>query len=388
MEKKKLLYALAGLGGVAAWLLFLLACSGWPAWSPDGAKALFPYVQPGSKEAGIALYDRPSGTVKSFFRFQTADSGDNTMPFAQFSRDGKKAVVTMEWDHGRSAEALVMSVTGAAPVEHYILPASKEISLPPYPEVGGSLYMGFNYIARLNLHTGAVETRKLVEGEGIHLIPAGDRILFLVYDINRPGREDKGMQVGELNPADLTLKPFFEFWESDQQKRGITELNAYSLVPEPGGPRLLTSGKVGEKAVLLLFGKSGLEQTIEPAFPVEGCRIFGVAWSADRKTAYAATSVPGKETSRTDLALAEIPLAGGPVRLTTMAHLNRSAKASDLPGIYLQVSLSPDGHTSATTTGFVPPEYLAAPEDRGLFLVNLADPARKVTRLAPPAAWE
>jgi len=31
MDKKKLLYALAGMGGVAAWLIFILACTGWPA---------------------------------------------------------------------------------------------------------------------------------------------------------------------------------------------------------------------------------------------------------------------------------------------------------------------------------------------------------------------
>ncbi|MBZ5525332.1 MAG: hypothetical protein LAP21_24155 [Acidobacteriia bacterium] len=385
MEKKKLLYALAGLGGVAAWLLFILACSGWPAWSPDGGKVLFPYAEPDSREAGIALHDRAAGSVTSLFHFQAADSGNGMIPFAQFTRDGKRAVVVMEWDRGRSAEALVLPVGGSAPAEHFLLPESNEISLPPYPEVGGNLFLGFNYIARLNLRTGAVETKKLSEGKGIHLIPGGDRIWFMVYDIDRPGREGSGMQFGELNPTDLSLKPFFDFWEPDQQKHGITDLNVYALTSEPGGEKLLASARAEDKSVLVVFGKAGVERIIQPVFPVEGCQMFGVAWSADRKTVYAATVVPGKEKDRQDLALAEIPLSGGTVKLNVVAHLIRLKDPDNLPGIYLHVSLSPDGHTLATSTGYIPGQHLVSRDDRGLFLVDLTDPARKVSRIAVPA---
>ena len=65
MDKKKLLYTLAGLGGVAAWLIFALACTGWPAWSPDGSKVLFvsSSSDPNSKDSVIALYDRAGGSA-------------------------------------------------------------------------------------------------------------------------------------------------------------------------------------------------------------------------------------------------------------------------------------------------------------------------------------
>jgi len=36
--------------------------------------------------------------------------------------------------------------------------------------------------------------------------------LYVVFEIQRPGRADKGMQFGELNRDDLSLKPSFEFW--------------------------------------------------------------------------------------------------------------------------------------------------------------------------------
>jgi hypothetical protein len=295
----------------------------------------------------------------------------------------------MEWDRDRPPELLLLPMGGQAPARQFALPETRQISLAPYPEVGGDLFMGFDYIARLDLKTGEVTTKKLSEGSGIHLIPAGDRIWFMVYDIEREGREGKGMKFGELDRGDLGLKPFFEFWESDEHKLGITDFNAYSLTVEPGGTRLLTSAHVEGKPALLLFGKSGLEQIIKPEFPVEGCQVASVAWSADRKTIYAATLVPAKQNGRQDVAIAEIPVGGGPVRLTAMAHLARERDRDNSPEIYLRVSLAPNGRTLAVTTGFLPSDWVINKEDRALYLMDLTDPARKITRFpipTPPAA--
>ena len=36
MSQRSWLHPFLGIAGLAAWLLFILACTGWPSWSPDG----------------------------------------------------------------------------------------------------------------------------------------------------------------------------------------------------------------------------------------------------------------------------------------------------------------------------------------------------------------
>lgn len=384
MDKRKLLYALAGMGGVAAWLVFILACTGWPAWSPDGSKVLFILSgpDPKSKDSAVALYDRATGSATALYSYRT--SAHDMTPMAQFSRDGKQAILVLNRNDNQPSEVLSLPLNGQKPILHVVLPGTKEVMLAPFPEVGGELFMGSDSVIRLNLTTGDLQIRKIEEGDGLLLKAAGDRVLYIAFEIRRPGRADKGMQFGELNRDDLSLKPAFEFWDADQEKLGIGDFNGLTLVPEPGGTHMLATAKAGDRPVLLLFGASGLDRIIRPEFPA-GCKIASLAWSADGRTIYAALLVPKADKNEQDLVVAEIPSGGGPLKTDSVLTLAKTKKPNDASEFAMSLSLAPDGKTLAISTGYVPPDSLKSEQDRALFLIDLTDQARKVIRIPAPA---
>ena len=385
MRRRKLLYLLASVSGLVGWLLFILACTGWPAWSPDSRKVLFPYFNPDSKDAGIALYDHAAGTVTPVFHEVTAESNP-ALAFSQFSQDGKQIIVALVSDHeGMPDEVLLLPAEGNKSVRRLVLPESKQFCFPPFPQYGNDLFLGLSYVARLNLKTGAIETKELSGGKGIHLIPDGERVWYVMYDLE--GREDdNGFQIGELSRNDLNLKSLFEVWDSDMHSRGITHLNILGLTPLPGGSGLVTSARVGDDAALVFFNRAGLDRVVKPQLPGKGYRLGKLAWSADRKTIYTTAIASGKKEGEADFSVAEIPVNGGPVRLTWIARLILSPPPDNDPenfDLFLQVSLSPDGHTLATSTGFLDQKKLAK-EDRALYLIDLRDNGRKVTKQPSP----
>jgi len=384
MDKKKLLYALAGLGGVAAWLVFILACTGWPARSPDGSKVLFILSSPDpkSKDSAVALYDRGTGSATTLYSYRT--STHDMTPMAQFSRDGRQAILVLNRSDDQPAEVLSLPLDGRKPVLHVALPGTKGVMLAPFPEIGGELYMGSDFIYRMNLATGDLKIKKLTEGEGILLMGDGDPVWYAVFEIERPGHEDKGMQFGRLNRDDLSLKPYFEFWDADQQKLGIEGFNGVTLTPEPGGAHLLVAAYVDHKPVLVLFGKIGVDRIIKPEFPTD-CRIASLAWSADGKAIYAALLAPGANKAEQNLVIAETSPGGGQVRLDAVLTMAKTKDLVDTAESAMGLSLSPDGRTLAISTGLLPPDSLKSEQDRALFLIDLTDPARKVTRIAAPA---
>jgi len=387
MKLRKWLYLLAGFSGLVGWLLFVLACTGWPAWSPDSRKVLFPYFNPDSKDAGIALYDHATGIVTPVFH-QVTEESDPSIPFGQFSQDGKQIIVALVTDHeGVPDEVLLLPAEGNKAARRFMLPASTQFCFPPFPQSGNDLFVGLSYIARLNLKTGAVETKEFSGGKGIHLIPDGERIWYVMYDLEGEGHEDdSGFQVGELNRNDLSLKSLFELWDSDTRSRGITHLHIPGLTPLPGGAGLVTSARVGDDAALVFFNRAGLDRVVTPPLPGKGYRLGKLAWSADGKTIYTTAIASGKK-GEADLSIAEIPVNGGPVRLTSITRLVLSPPPDNDPenfDFFIQVSLSPDGHTLATTTGFLNQKNLAKKEDRALYLIDLRDSGRKVTKQPIP----
>ncbi|HKD14323.1 MAG TPA: hypothetical protein VKE71_07205 [Candidatus Angelobacter sp.] len=387
MKRRKWLYLLGGFSGLVGWLLFVLACTGWPAWSPDSRKVLFPYFNPDSRNSGIALYDQATGTVMPVFHELTAESNP-TIPYAQFSQDGKQIIVALMTGHeDMTDEVLLLPAEGNKSARRFVLPESKQFCFPPFPQYGNDLFIGLSYIARLNLKTGAVETKELSGGKGIHLIPDGEHVWYVMYDLQREGHdEDDGFQVGELNRNDLSLKSLFEVWDSDLRSRGITHANILGFTPLPDGSGLVTSARVGDDAALVFFNRAGQDRVVKPQLPGKGYRLGGLAWSADGKTIYTTAIASGKKEGQADFSVAEIPVNGGPARLTWIARLIPSPPRDNDPAsfdVFLQVSLSPDGHTLATTTGFLDRKNLAK-EDRALYLIDLRDSGRKVTKQPIP----
>jgi hypothetical protein len=94
-------------------------------------------------------------------------------------------------------------------------------------------------------------------------------------------------------------------------------------------------------------------------------------------TIYFIAVTPTEDEDIQEYSLGEILLEGGPMRLTPIV---RAKLGSDE---HLFMSLSPDGSTIAAATAQFDKDEVE-PADRGLFLVDLRDPARKVTRIQYP----
>jgi hypothetical protein len=375
MEHKKILHLMASAGGILAWLLFILACTP-AAWSPDSNKILFSYIDPDSETAGIAMYERASGSVVPVFHSHLRRLFD-PLPLAQWTGDGKQAIVFLEWDDTEiPGQVLLIPLGSKGAVRHFLLPKIKEAISTPFPQIGDELFLGTNVINRLNLKTGEIKTRDLDEGESIALQPAGDFIWYALSNIVRADRKDHGVQFGEMNPADLSLKPLFEFWDSDKERLGITELSIGPL--GSGDSRLAGSAWTKDGSVILLFNRSGLERVVTPSLPDKKCLLGAVVGAADLKSVYAPMLCP----SDNQLSIAEIPLEGGPVTLTRIAHL--TMETSSLTSIGFYASLAPDKHSLAISLAYMDKNDIAT-EDRALYLIDLKDPHRTVTKhVVPP----
>lgn len=170
------------------------------------------------------------------------------------------------------------------------------------------------------------------------------------------------------------------------EARGIPGAELYPLVaPEPHGSRLAVRVKGKTQDAIAILGQSGLETMLKPDFGVQNARIGRPQWAPGGKLLYvpvAAQVEPGKG----EYWVAEVPIAGGAVRKTKIAPFNAQTDWDEEFALTLQVSLSPDGSTLATTTTSLDEKYMAQETKRALYLVSLRDPNRTVTIiLAPPA---
>jgi hypothetical protein len=202
--------------------------------------------------------------------------------------------------------------------------------------------------------------------------------------------------VGEVNLQDLTLSPLFTVTEKELEERGVKGLSY--LTVDPAGARLAMTAEGEAKDFLLLCTLTGLEQALTPDFPLTSFTLSNPQWSPDGKTLYVAVLGPAAVNKKRQYFVGEIPVRGGPARLTPVAEVEFGESFGDSSkfSVLIEVSLSPDGDTLATTTAFLEKNDVA-PEARGLYLVDLRDPERKVTfvpgpqqrpRPVPPAAKE
>ena len=72
------------------------------------------------------------------------------------------------------------------------------------------------------------------------------------------------------------------------------------------------------------------------------------------------------------------------MRITKIARFKAGSDWDDDFPLTLQVSLSPDGSTLATTTAGLSEKMMAPETKRALYLVNLRDPRRTVTSIPAP----
>jgi hypothetical protein len=391
-----------GILGMLGVLLYVLSCR--PAWSPDSSKVLFPYCNPETKKQGVALYDRNTGTVRSIFSRQLGgDRCSEGIPSSAWSNDGSRAVVfwgekrekkrknrttgKMETVETKLAHVDVLPMGGVGKKLHVKLrdfERSDNDAVFPLAEAGGKIYLtgiGESKVLQLDLKSGKKKVRNL-EDDRAHLFYSHDGHITYI----REGAENSDdLEFGELDPKDLSLHSRFLLKNESLEAQGVSEIKGF-LAFEPDGNRLaMPAQSADKKGLILLCNDRGVEQVFKPELPAPGSRLGNLEWSRDDKTIYATVVTPTEKQGIVQYSLSEIPLAGGPVRLTPVV---RAAVSSDDAWMDFQISISPDGSTIAASTAHFDKGHID-PANRGLFLVDVRDPERKVTRIQyPPVTGE
>lgn len=293
------------------------------------------------------------------------------------------------------------------------------------PELDAHLYVGGDYVARLDLRSGESVVRGVSSGVG-YLAACKGRIFYLrevpsrespdesegadaieaaneelEEEQERPAEErfEVGIvgtdeeQWAEKPAADKTesgaapLTPLFQIDWLELEKQGLGDLLPF-LALDPTGTRMALVAEGNPRGFLLLLSLSGVERVFSPGFAAERFLLGRPQWSKDGKTLYVSVLATTADEGVLQYSLGEIPLDAAPPRLTPIAEIQ--ANHPDEFELFLQLSLSPDGDTIATSTAYLPNDNVSD-EARGLYLVDLRDPARPVTRVplsrtAQPAA--
>src|ERR1700675_2596706 len=120
MSQRNWLHPFLGIAGLAAWLLFILACTGWPSWSPDGSRILAPYFDSANKQSGIALYDLKARSARSIFAHPAGDEKNPAPVYAQWESDGQRAIVLWP-DEGETLQVTLLPLDSRQPARHFFL---------------------------------------------------------------------------------------------------------------------------------------------------------------------------------------------------------------------------------------------------------------------------
>ena len=406
MQRPRLLSLTLGFIAFAGWILFILACTGWPAWSPDGKQIAFPYHDQKAGATGVALYDREQKETTRVYLSETED----TIATAQWSQDGKQILLYQTFgEDGRYAiEVLSIPVKEKYPVRSFGVTSKTIADWPPLTEVQGILYMALNGITTLDLATWSTH-REPLSDFGLILFPMGERVLYIAVpqkDESPPApapvpgaaqasapqpQADKKeepptpLEFGELDQKDLSRHAWFTV--TDKQIAEFAQCKGADLTKTPAVD--LASERIAftlicddAPDVILVLDRKGMKQVIRPK--VEGnLFLTHVQWAHDPNLLYAGLYVPG-EKQKGPYGIAEVALDTGAVRLTPVTKLGFSS------GDYhekMRVSLSPDGSRIATSTALIKEESDVDHDDMALYVVDLRDPKRGVTKVHPPN-WE
>ena len=374
------------LTGLAALAVCILACT---SFSPDDSKVLYPVFSGADGAVGMAVYDCASRKSDLVFVPTTLPTADTNAVEAEVVRpqwlDNRR--ILLSWPGGQNDPVFhlaVLSLGVRGPVRLFDLPGTKAeaMCLAPLPVAGESVFVAkgeSRTVIRLDVSTGAFTIRDL-PGEDSHylLFPAapGEGVLYL----QEPGGQKPATTrvFGRMDPRTFALTPLISF---------TNEIADGSFLAfDPRGRRLafLEGPEDSRQVCVLERGK--------PAMPR---RLDGMG--SDTQLGNAAFSRRGdtligdfhrKKDAVSSFGLIEIPLGDGPARETLLVPACQlNDEHSD--GFLFQVGLSHDGKTAAVASTYVASASKQfKPEDCALFLVDLSDPNRKVTKVPiPMSPW-
>jgi hypothetical protein len=373
------------LVGLAALVIYVLACT---SFSPDNQKVLYPAFDRQTGAVGIWVYDRPSARSEpAFIPGILEQEKASTLSLAlrpSWTSDGRWVVVVYPGQpmSGGDDDGLNLAVVpfgSRGPVRMFYLPELEETAKQLiYPVavcdsrvfVSGQL-AGTNALIRLNLVTGEWTRRPLSEELALFPGGRGDRVFYL----RELGGQTNKLELGSVNPDTLDLTPRFELPTPDDADEGAVTVSY-------DGAKVASFRKDQEQFILSVHqAAQGPVEVILPAgdrYEAMGCMVFGP--KGDR--VYAPCQRAGKQEGTRACGLLEIPLNGQPPRFVALFEPD-----SDLEDalVYFQVGVSSDGKAAALASTYLALQHeKLKPSDCALFLIDLSDARRKVTKVPVP----
>jgi hypothetical protein len=364
--------------GLAAWLLYILACG--PAFSPDDKKVLFPSIDARTGATTLAMYDRAAKTTRTLFVPRDSEQAgsvgeehDGMSISSAWSPDGRQAIAY--WAESKEdLRIAVIPIAGGDAVRLLYVPdvgdATRVVTFPP-AIVGGRLFVPMKErVVRIELATGE---RTSKEAGLASVVEQGGR-LFYSRDLPRASdKEPQRWEIGRLDPETLAATPIVQ---SDEKSSGVFGVSE-------DGSRLAVEQEEDVWSILVFDG-ARMTRRIPLGTKEAPIVLFNLIWSRDNSRLHAAY---GKETpdAPNEFGVAEVPVDGTAPQYTP---LFRAEISPDDSGGVFQVDLSHDGRTLAAASTFLAlfgdHRDRVKPEDLALYLVDLSRRDRRVTKIAIP----
>ncbi len=372
------------LTGLAALTIYILACG--TAFSPDDTKVLYPAFDKVSGQVGLAVYDREARTSQMVFLPASIEGGQCLYREPRLLRghwlpDGRSILAVWPGIMGNDDDGLslaLLPVGGAGTFRLYQFPDVDEpagVLTTPLPLVGDRVFLrvASNRVARLDLKTGAL-TNALIPGldEDALLRPAPKA--DAVFCVLRGQAPDAPPVFARLDPDTLKITPLITI-TNEMAGGGF-------LAFATSGQRFALVEKADEtvRLVVLERGRTVFNRPLD----VGKSMLFGNAMFSPKGdfilASYQARDPVGKTAS---YGIIEIPLDDRPIRQTVLVPSCGATEENN--ALLFQAALSHDGQTVAVAS-----TYLACGDDEfraddcALFLVDLKDPKRKVTKVPIP----
>ena len=347
----------------------IFACR--PAWSPDGKRLLFAAVDDGGRF--VACYDRESGKVERLYVPPTRHQFVNAM----WSADGQRAVVLSGPGPTKPVTVAVAQLAVPAtdpPVVQTVVTDTGALegdALVAAIVVNGYLFFSTDSIIRVNLVTGETKIMEGGRGERLAVVRCGEGLGYVRHQIGKDTAVDGDWEVGSLDPETLQRSPLLR--STSFPDMALQPRPAFSLYLE----RIAIPTLHGNAIVVFRDGK--VEWTMDLGANLQ-VQVNDIQWSRHGGSVYASLS-RRRGQGGVAWSLFESTI-GGSVQREVELFQSDKPDMLDNADRRLGLAISPDGRLAALTTAYVP----VAMADHGLYLVDLMNGKRKVTKLPFPGA--
>lgn len=364
--------ALLGAAGLIALACYLLACG--PAFSPDDSQVLYPSNDPASGYTVMALYDRRTRTTRALMTLPVGS--DDSLSAYAWTPDGREALALWS-DADDVLHVAAVPPRGGTPRQLSIDAVAGDAVLDGawHPAVlGHHVYLaGHHHLWRIDLRDGT--TQSLAVAGRPRLAAAGGR-LYYRRDLDVPPDTAPRVEVGRVDPGTLAMTPQFTAVGAGNDVFAVSD----------DGARVALDAADSDVTRLLVFERDVPGRTLDLRTAAPLLELGGMPeWSHDAARLYATYRLPLDANAR-EFGVLEMPLDGAAPRL------QRLLRAGGKDGV-MPLALAHDGHALAVVSTYLqtPPLELAADRppnlaaaDLALYLIDLADKGRAVTRIAIP----